>query len=189
MDRLWRAHDVPAEKVYNALSSIVFPEKRSKRVFLYARRFDPDDWSGPSSAGEVLAHRAVEAEKTDELGKEVAARLQRSESDLDARILAVMLGAAAEDAEGGNDALQWLIDRLQKNYRMSQARTMLFAAVAGLRNEATAKKATLLMQRVSEILTGGDVWGNTLIERIRQRNAESASPSGVENGITRRNDP
>jgi hypothetical protein len=171
----WTEQKVPAATVYETLAAVVLPESRPETVWLYANRSTGgfEKWR---SVGDLLAQRAVEAGKAEELKNRLSARKPNPQGELDCQVLQLQLALAGDDAAKASEILKQLSDRMQKKWTMDSARQLTPAAISALRHSATRPAAEGLIKQISSMLTGGSAWGDRLIEKTAIEDSAKKQP-------------
>jgi hypothetical protein len=150
VDRLWRDARVEPELAYEALAEAVLPTGRPAEVFLYPRPLSQyGDVPGRlQSVGALLAARAVEAGREEDLLGRLARRQEQPLAALSARVLQVLLARAANKPAPA-DALGWLAQRLEKESLPANVELACHAALAALDDAATAPAAITILERAA----------------------------------------
>ena len=175
LNRCWTEQKVPAATVYDTLVAVVLPESKPEAVWLYSNRSTGgfEKWR---SVGDLLAQRAVEAGKAEDLKNRLSARKPNPQGELDCQVLQLQLALASGDGTLASDLLKQFSDRMQKKWTMDTARQLTPAAISALRHSATRPAAEALIKQISSMLTGGKAWGERLIEKTAAEDSAKKQP-------------
>jgi hypothetical protein len=146
LDKLWRRHGVPAERVYETLLEVVLPESRSAEIFIYPQPVKED--GEPRSVGRLLARWAADARRIDDLKRRIAERRELPTAQLAAHVLSAQLAAVVGDEPAEEECLNWLEEHLKTDKLASSAELARHALSAAQRDH-------LIKPRGSQANTGG----------------------------------
>lgn len=151
MDRIWVRKKVPAEKVYETLAAIVFPQSRSTEIFLYPRPLNVQPTSDGSqpSAGRTLITWAIKAQQVDDLKSRVEQRTAHSTSMLSGHILLTQLALENKDFPEANRQLKLLSTQLKKETLQHSSEQACHAALPALNISETSDAALELLQQAA----------------------------------------
>ncbi len=158
IDESWSAHKMPAALAYETLASAVLPEGRPGEVFLYTMPLTRGDVEKPRSVGAILARRAVEAGKVDDLRKRVEARRDQPLAAVPALVLSVQIAIATKDDPTTLKGLERLADRLKRDALQNTAELACHAAIPAL--DVAGASGIALPMVESAARTMGDPNGN-----------------------------
>jgi hypothetical protein len=150
LERLWRDHNAPPDRVYEALRAVVLPPGRPAEVFLYANPPNPRAPRRAGSIGAILADWAVLAGKADDLRKAIDERRERPMAGLPAAVLTVQLALAAGNDDAAVAGLKSLAARLKRETLRSTAELACHAALPALERPRRDVAAAAI-----EVLDGG----------------------------------
>jgi hypothetical protein len=150
LDGLWRDAHVEPTLEYEALVEAVLPEGRPTEVFLYPRPLDEHEEVPRRlhSVGALLARRAVEAGREDDLLRRLAARQGQPLAALPARVLQTQLGLAAKRPTA-LEALREIAQRMEKESLPVNVELACHAALPALADGEAAPVARTILERVA----------------------------------------
>jgi hypothetical protein len=133
LDKLWRRHGAPAERVYETLLEVVLPESRSAEIFIYPQPVNGD--GEPRSVGGLLANWAADARRVDDLKRRIAERQELPTAQLAAHVLLAQVAAVVGDEPAEEECLDWIEEHLKTDKLASSAEMARHALSAAQRDD------------------------------------------------------
>lgn len=154
LDRRWDQGNVPPQSVYEVLALAVFPEGRSREIFLYPCPVGTTRYQPPRSVGALLVKWAKKAEAIDDLRNRLQRRVQHPQAELMGKILLAQLEIKLGNRQAALEVIDQLHESMSTQVVQPAAELISHVGLSALKDPQLALSAVKLLDIAANYFAG-----------------------------------